>query len=295
MIGLGCAPLAGLYAEVSDADAEATVHAALDLGMRLFDTAPLYGSGLSEERLGRALRGVPRDSFEVTTKVGRLLVADPDGAGDSIFAGAPPRRPVFDFSADGVRRSLAASLERLGLDRVDTVLLHDPDDHWRQAVEEAYPVLEAWRSQGVVARIGAGMNQSAMLARFCRETDMDCFLVAGRYTVLDRSAAGDLLPLCVEGGRSVFAAGVFNSGILAGGTTYDYGPAPQSVVDRVAQLRSTCDRHRVPLAAAALQFPLAHPAVSAIVVGARSPEEVRENHRLAHLPIPDGLWSDLRQ
>ena len=294
MIGLGCAPLAGLYSAVSDEQARDTVHTALEVGCRLFDTAPLYGHGLSEIRLGRALQDVPRDDFELQTKVGRLLVPDDGSASDaSIFEGAPPLRPMFDFSADGVRRSLEESLARLGVDRVDTVLLHDPDDHWAQAVGEAYPAIEKLRAEGVVRRIGAGMNQSSMLARFCRETDMDVFLVAGEYTLLDQRALDDLLPSCVERGRSVLAAGVFNSGILAGGDTFFYGPATAKVRERVDALRRMCERHDVPLAAAALQFSLNHPAVESLVVGARSPQEVRYNERLAHLPIPQELWEDL--
>jgi D-threo-aldose 1-dehydrogenase len=293
-IGLGCAPLAGLYDEVSEEQARDTVHAAIETGVRLFDTAPLYGHGLSETRLGRALRDVPRDDFEVETKVGRVLVPD-DGSASarSIFPGAPPLRPVYDFSADGVRRSLDASLERLDMDRVDTVLLHDPDEHWESAISEAYPAIEQLRAEGVVARIGAGMNQSAMLARFCRETDMDVFLIAGQYTLLDQTALDDLLPLAGEHGRSVLAAGVFNSGILAGGDTYFYGPASRSVRERVDALQAVCARYEVPLAAAALQFSLGHPAVESLVVGARSPQEVHENERLAHLPIPHELWEDL--
>ena len=288
-IALGCAPLAGLYAEVAEDQALATVHAALDSGTRLFDTAPLYGSGISETRLGRALEGVPRDSYEIQTKVGRVLVEG--GTGQPIFAGAPPLSPVFDFSADGVRRSLDASLERLGVDRVDSLLLHDPDDHWEQAIGEAYPALERLRSEGVVRRIGAGMNQSAMLARFARETDMDVFMIAGQCTLLDDLAVEELLP--VAAGRAVLAAAVFNSGVLAGGDTYFYGPIPNWVRDKVTSLRSICDRFDVPLAAAALQYPLRQAAVETIVVGARSPEEVHENDRLVGLPLPPELWQEL--
>jgi D-threo-aldose 1-dehydrogenase len=262
------------------------VHAALARGWRLFDTAPLYGHGLSELRLGRALAGVPRTSFEVQTKVGRVL--EP-GTEASIFVGTPPLKPRFDFSADGVRRSLDESLERLGIDRVDSLLLHDPDDHWEQAIGEAYPAIERLRSEGVVDRIGAGMNQSAMLARFARETDMDVFLIAGQLTLLDDSAIDDLVPAAA--GRTVLAAGVFNSGVLAGGDTFSYGEVPDWVRDKVAALRAVCDRFDVPLAAAALQYPRRH--VEQIVVGARSPEEVDENERLARLPLPPELWQEL--
>lgn len=286
-IAVGCAPLAGLFTEVSEEQAYATVHAALGTGARLFDTAPLYGSGLSEQRLGRALTGVPRDSFEVQTKVGRLLVDG--GEGQPIFVGAPPLSPVFDFTADGVRRSLESSLERLGLDRVDSLVLHDPDDHWEQAISEAYPALERLRAEGVVERIGAGMNQSAMLARFARETDMDVFMIAGELTLLDDSALDQLVP--AASGRSVLAAAVFNSGVLAGGDTFFYGAIPDWVSEKVAALRAVCDRFDVPLVAAALQYPLRH--VETVVVGARSPEEVVENSSLVHLPLPPELWQEL--
>jgi D-threo-aldose 1-dehydrogenase len=262
------------------------VHAALRAGTTLFDTAPLYGHGLSELRLGRALAGMPRDTFEVQTKVGRLLVP---GEQRSIFAGTPPVHPVFDYSADGVRRSLDDSLQRLGLDRVDSLLLHDPDDHWQQAIDEAYPAIEQLRSEGVVRRIGAGMNQSAMLARFARETDMDVFLIAGQLTLLDDSALDELVPAAA--GRTVLAAGVFNSGVLAGGDTFFYGEIPDWVRGKVAALRAVCDRFDVPLAAAALQLPLRH--VETIVVGARTPEEVDENERLVRLPLPPELWQEL--
>ncbi len=285
-IALGCAPIAGLYHDVGEEQARETVHAALETGTTLFDTAPLYGHGLSELRLGRALRGVRRDSFEVQTKVGRLLVP---GAQRSIFEGTPPVHPVFDFSRDGVLRSVETSLERLQLDHVDSLLLHDPDDHWRDAVDHAYPALAQLRADGVVRRIGAGMNQSAMLARFARETDIDVFLIAGELTLLDDLALEELVPAAT--GRSVLAAGVFNSGVLAGGDTFFYGNIPSWVRDKVDALTVVCERHDVPLAAVALQYPLRH--VETIVVGARSPGEVRENRRLAHLPIPTELWQDL--
>lgn len=289
MIALGCAPLAGLYAPVAEDVAQATVHAALATGVRLFDTAPLYGHGVSEERLGRALQGVPRDSYEIQTKVGRVLV---DGAWpEAIFKGVPPVHPEFDFSADGVRRSLDASLDRLGVDRVDSLLIHDPYDHWEQAVGEAYPTLAALRAQGVVDRIGVGVNESPIAARFARETDMDVFMIAGELTLLDDSALDELVPAAA--GRTVLAAAVFNSGVLAGGDTFFYGPIPDWVRDKVVALRAVCDRFDVPLAAAALQYPLRQAAVEMVVVGSRSPEEVVENSALAHLPLPPELWQEL--
>jgi D-threo-aldose 1-dehydrogenase len=262
------------------------VHAALASGTTLFDTAPLYGHGLSELRLGRALVGVPRDSYTLQTKVGRLLVP---GEEVSIFEGTPAVHPVFDFSRDGIRRSLDESLARLGVDRVDHLLIHDPYDHMDQAIGEAYPALAQLRDDGVVDRIGVGVNESAIAARFARETDIDVFLIAGELTLLDDSALEDFVPAAAD--RTVLAAGVFNSGVLAGGDTFFYGDIPAWVQEKVAVLTSICERHDVPLAAVALQYPLRH--VEKIVVGARSPGEVRENRRLAHLPIPAELWQDL--
>jgi D-threo-aldose 1-dehydrogenase len=275
---------------VSEDDARATVDRAWEAGVRFFDTAPMYGSGLSERRLGAALRGRPRDDYVLSTKVGRLLVA---GEPPPLFQGAPPTAAVFDFSGDGVRRSLADSLERLGLDRVDVVLIHDPDNHLGQALAEAYPALDDLRTQGVVRRIGVGMNQWQALARFVRETDVDCVLVAGRYTLLDRSGGDELLPLCESRGCGVLAGGVFNSGLLAGGTTFDYEPASREHVSRARELAATCERWHVPLKAAALQFPLRHPAVESILVGCRTAPEVDEDLALLDVPIPAGLWAEL--
>jgi D-threo-aldose 1-dehydrogenase len=294
-LGLGCAPLGGLFEEVSDAAAAETVAAAWQRGVRLFDTAPLYGSGLSERRVGAALRDRQRDELVLSTKVGRLL--EPGGEADPMFSGAPVARPVFDFSYDAALRSLEASLERLGLDRVDVALIHDPDAHYEEAVAGAYVALERLRGEGVVGAIGAGMNQSELLARFARETDVDCLLVAGRYTLLDGSALAELLPLCEEKGIAVIAGGVFNSGILASGEgsgAYDYAPAAPELVERVRALAAVCARWDVPLQAAALQFPLGHPAVACVLVGCRSAAEVEEDARLFELELPAGLWDELR-
>ena len=289
-LGLGCAPLGGLYADVSDAEARATIDRAWELGIRIFDTAPLYGSGTSERRLGEALRDRPRGEFVVSTKVGRLLVP---GEPNPLFPGAPAAAPVFEFSRDGVLRSFDESLDRLGLDHVDTLLIHDPDDHLDQAIGEAYPALDELRRGGVVRSIGAGMNQAPALARIVRETDVDCVLLAGRYTLLDRSGLDDLLPLCAERGVAVLAAGVFNSGILADGTTYDYAPASPELVARTRALAAVCARWDVPLAAAAVQFPARHPAVKTVLVGCRSAAEIEEDARLFGLDLPEGLWDDL--
>jgi D-threo-aldose 1-dehydrogenase len=295
-LGLGTSAIAGLYQALCDDDAVATVARALELGVRYFDSAPLYGHGLAESRLGRGLLGADRDSVAVSTKVGRLL-RDVPATGQSDFHGTPPVNPVFDFSADGVRRSVEESLERLGLDRVDMLFVHDPDDHYEAAIAGAIPALVALRDQGVVRAIGAGMNQAPMLARFVRETDIDCCLLAGRYTLLDQSGLGELLPLCAERGVAVIAGGVFNSGLLADvrpGARFDYRPADEQHVARARALERVCDRHGVPLKAAALQFPLHHPAIRSVVVGARTGAEIAENVALLGREIPPELWRDLR-
>ena len=232
-LSLGCAQLGNLYSAISDEEAYATINAAWDQGIRYFDTAPHYGLGLSERRLGAALAERPRSEYALSTKVGRLLepagvVRGLDGEG---FEVAATHRRVWDFSRDGVLRSIDESLRRLGLDRVDIVYLHDPDDHWSDAIESAYPALEELRAQHVVAAIGAGMNQTTMLAAFARHTDMDLLMLAGRYTLLEQSALDDLLPLCEQRGIRMVAAGVFNSGLLSRsgpipGARYNYGEAP---------------------------------------------------------------------
>jgi D-threo-aldose 1-dehydrogenase len=290
-LGLGTAPLGGLFERVQDEDAHAVVRAAWELGLRLFDTAPLYGSGLAEQRLGHVLRECPHDEYVLSTKVGRLLRAGMPP--QEIFEGAPELGPVFDFGYDATLRSLDESLERLGLDRVDVALIHDPDDHYAQAIEGAYPALERLRAEGVVGAIGVGMNQTELLCRFARDGDFDCFLVAGRYTLLDRSAADELLPLCAERGIAVLAGGVFNSGVLASGATFDYAPAQPDVLERAAELRATCARYGVPLEAAALQFPLRHPAVTCVLVGCRSRQELEQDVRLFELELPAELWEEL--
>ena len=298
-LALGCAGLGNLYQPVTDEAALATVEAAWDAGIRTFDTAPHYGLGLSERRLGSALRGRPRDTYTISTKVGRLLVPNPEGGDDLAHGFAVPatHRRVWDFTADGVLRSLEASLDRLHLDRVDIVLLHDPDEHAEQALREAYPALERLRAEGVVGAIGVGMNQSALPVRFLRETDIDVVLLAGRYTLLDQDGLTELLPEAAARGRSVVIGGVFNSGLLTAprpGATYDYAPAPQPVLDQALRLLEVTERNGVPLRAAALRFPFGHPAVASVLTGARSPEEVRDTVEQLRRPIPDALWDELR-
>ena len=297
-LGLGTAPLGGLYREVGEEQALAVVERAWAAGLRFFDTAPLYGSGLSEQRLGRALGRRPRDQYVLATKVGRLLRAHAPPEPGQAFKGTPPVNPVFDFSATGAERSLAESLERLGLQRVDVVHIHDPDNHYDEALAGAYTALADLRRNRKITAIGAGMNQAAMLARFAREAEFDCFLLAGRYTLLDQSGLKELLPLCAERGIAVICGGVFNSGILAElgpEAHYNYRPAPPEVVERARRLQAVCERHGVPLPAAALQFPLGHPAVASVVVGARSTAELDEDVGMFRWPIPAALWADLRR
>jgi D-threo-aldose 1-dehydrogenase len=287
-LALGTAPIGGLYDAVDDETAHAVVERAWELGLRYFDTAPRYGAGLAERRLGEALRGRPRAEFAVSTKVGRLL-----RPGESAWRGAPALVDYFDFSHDAALRSLDESLDRLGFDRVDVAFVHDPDDHYEAALAGSFRALRRLRDEGVVRAIGVGANSTGVLCRFAREADPDCFLVAGRYTVLDRAAAAQLLPLCEQHGIAVIAGGVLNSGVLAGGDTFDYEAAPPGVVARVARLREICARHDVPLPAAALRFPLRHPAVTTVLVGCRTPDEVADDVRLSALDVPDALWEAL--
>ncbi|MFD5190724.1 aldo/keto reductase [Streptomyces sp. NPDC058357] len=303
-LSFGAAAIGNLFTAVEPEQAAAAVAAAWDEGVRYFDTAPHYGLGLSERRLGEALRDRPRDAYVLSTKVGRVLdplPADATGRGDDGlsegFAVPATHRRRWDFSADGVRRSIEDSLERLGLDRIDIAYLHDPDDHAETAFHEAYPELEKLRAQGVVGAIGAGMNQTAMLTRFLRDTDVDVVLCAGRYTLLDQSALNGLLPEAAARGRSVVVGGVFNSGLLADprpGATYDYTAAPLSLLDRALRIKAVTEGHGVPLRAAALHYPLAHPAVAGVLVGTRSPDEVRDAAALLRREIPDELWDELR-
>jgi len=309
-LGFGGASIGGLFSAVHDDDAIDTVRHAWDIGIRSFDTAPLYGYGASERRVGAALRDRPRDAFVLSSKVGRIIrevdAIPPgadidrqslDGREDAFYVRDRPVRLLFDYSADGVRRSLEESLERLGIDRIDIALIHDPDEHWQAAIDEAWPALERLRGEGVIGAVGAGMNQSAMLARFARETDMDVFLLAGRYTLLDQGALDELLPLCVDRGIAVLVGGVMNSGVLADprpGSRFDYAPASDEILERARRLGEVCARHDVPLRAAAMQFPLAHPAVVSLVAGVRTPSHLDEYPAMLARTIPAALWDELR-
>ena len=294
-LGMGLAPIGGLYSPVGEQAAVEAVETAWELGVRFFDTAPFYGAGLSERRAGAALGKHGREEYTLSTKVGRRLV--PGGAHqDGIWSEAGDTVPVWDFSAQGVRASHQESLERLGLDRVDVLHLHDPDEHFAQARSEALPALVELRREGAIGAVSAGMNQSAMLTEFARTGQFDCFLLAGRYSLLDQSGLADLLPECERRGISVIVGGVYNSGLLADprpGATFDYRPAPPALVARAQAMAGLCERYGVPLRAAALQFPLGHPAVAAVLVGIRSAEEAADAVAMANVKIPGGLWRDL--
>jgi D-threo-aldose 1-dehydrogenase len=300
-IGFGSAPVAGLYRSIPEEDAVATIRHALDSGITLFDTAPLYSVGRAERLVGKALAGVPRDGFVLSTKIGRIL--------DTEYVDNPPRdnnaeRPWhFDFSPDGVLRSLESSLERLQMDRVDILHIHDPDNHQQEAIEQAFPTLADLRSQGVITAVSAGMNQWQALQYFAENGDFDCFLLAGRYTLLEQTSL-DFLETCRKRNIGIFLGGVFNSGILAtgpvAGARHNYRePAPE-IMERVERIQAICARHRdaegapVPLHAAAIQFAAAHPAVTSLVLGAASQEEIDANLAALRRPIPAAFWEELR-
>jgi D-threo-aldose 1-dehydrogenase len=306
-LALGCAQLGNLNGPISDGGASEIVRAAWSRGIRYFDTAPHYGLGLSERRLGDALAGHRRDEFVVSTKVGRMLDRNPNFAGEDDPGGfAVPARLVrrWDFSADGVRRSIDSSLERLKLDRIDLVLLHDPQEHLAdpgQAIREAYPALEELRAEGVIGAIGVGTKSSATLLDFVQNTEIDAIMLAGRYTLVNQEALIALLPACMERSVDVLNAGVFNSGILAsqrpaGGSVFDYGAATESLIRRVNGIADVCDDFGTTVPRIALQFAASHPAVRAIVFGADSAAQVGENLDLIESDrAPAELWRTLAQ
>jgi D-threo-aldose 1-dehydrogenase len=300
-VGFGGAPLGNLFKPVSDEEALAAVRTAWDGGVRYFDTAPHYGLGLSERRMGAALRDKPRDEYVLSTKIGRLLVDNPRPTGSDLASGgfAVPdtltRRA--DYSRDGVRRSLDASLDRLGLDRVDIVYVHDAEEHLEQALVEAVPALVELRDEGVVAAIGAGMNFVGPLLRFVTETDVDAVMLAGRWTLADRRGE-PLLAGCAERGLSLVAAAPFNSGLLSHShppddAHFDYGQAPADVLDFARRLAAACAAAGATLPHAAMQFPLRHPAVPTVVVGMHTAAQARANLNWAERPLPPGLWEEL--
>ena len=287
-LALGTAPLASIFWGNDAGTAVQTATRALELGIRFFDTAPFYGLGEAERRLGRALAVAPQGERPfIATKAGRLLTAQPDGSMDA----------HFDFSYDAARQSLESSLERLGVDRVDVVHIHDPDDHIHEALEGTYPALVALRDEGVIGAVSLGTNSVGTAAAFLERADLDCMLVAGRYTLLDRSAA-DLIDACAQRGVAYLAAGVFNSGVLArprAGSWFDYGPASDATLARAAAIDAVCRRHGVTLRSAAVNFPLTNPAVASVIVGMAAPAEVDENLAALRTPVPDDLWQELQE
>lgn len=308
-LGMGGAGLAGMYTSYVEAEAAATVRAAYDAGIRFFDTAPQYGFGRSEIVVGSVLRELNRESFVLSTKVGRVLVDAPEREGTDFgaFADLPPTFQQLDYSRDGILRSFEESLERLGLDRVDILLIHDPSPaDWDEIkdviVNEAYPAVEELRRQGVVRAIGAGLNDNDKFLYMAERGDYDCVLIALRYNLIDHSALDELLPLCERRNIGVYHGGPYSSGILASdpnvesevGTRHWYGKAPPEVIEKAKRLKAVCDRHDVPLKAAALQFGLAHPAVVSTIPGPRSPLEAEENVAMAGFPVPADLWSEMK-
>jgi D-threo-aldose 1-dehydrogenase len=298
-LGLGCAQLGNLYRAMSDETATAVVDAAWAAGIRYFDTAPHYGLGLSERRLGAALAGRPRAEYLLSTKVGRLLEENPAYAGERDTEGFDVPATLVrrrDYSRDGVLRSLESSMERLGVDRIDIAFVHDAEDFVEEALDGAVPALVELREQGVLARVGLGMNFDRVLAEFVRRSDVDTVMIAGRYTLLEQPALDELLPLCAERSVAVVAAGVFNSGILASptpGGTYDYAAAPPELVERARRIAAVCARFGVDLPTAAIALPAAHPAVWSVVLGASSVRQVESNAARAAAEVPPGLWTAL--
>ena len=295
-LSLGTAALGGLYTSVSDADCTDTLLTAIDNGINFIDTAPHYGKGTSEVRIGKALAGRDRSSFVISTKIGRLLVPSTTDIDDFFMDADNTVERKFDFSASGVRKSLEGSLERLGIDSVEILFIHDPDANADEAILEAYPELDRMRSEGIIKAIGVGMNQCETPTRVIKETDIDMVLIAGRYSLLDQKALEGLLPAALERNVDIIAAGVFNSGILANpvkGATYDYVPASDELLAKAVRIREVLDGHKVSLTSAALQFPLRHPAVKSVLVGCRSAAEVATNIAEFDKTIENKVWDDL--
>lgn len=302
-LGYGAANLGNLFREVTDDQAWAILDAAWESGIRLYDTAPHYGLGLSERRLGAFLRTKPRDEFVLSTKAGRLIRPNPDDDGgldlaDDFHVPTTMRRE-WDFSADGIRASLDESLERLGLDRVDVLYLHDPERHdLSLALREGFPALEQLRAEGAVDAVGIGSMVADALTAAVEQADLDVIMIAGRYTLLEQPAAEAVLPACHARGTGVVAASVFNSGLLAKDEPsrddrYEYGRMPEELWGRLQRLVAVCRAHDVALPAAAVQFPLRDPAVRSVVVGGSRPEQLRRNAELMDAAIPAALWDDL--
>lgn len=307
-MSFGATIIGNFIRPIRDASAAELVDQAWDLGIRTFDTAPLYGHGLSEVRLGRALQGRTRADYVLSTKAGRVLTAaDPSIIDSGLWKDPAPFAAAFDYSYDGIMRSVEDSLKRLLTDHLDIIYMHDIDRYthggiqpemFRQAVDEGFPALIRLRDEGVVSAIGFGVNEADVCLAAIKETDADCVLLAGRYTLLEQEPLDDLLPLCEIRGIGVVLGGVYNSGILATGpkegAKFNYGPAPQDVMDRAGRIEAICTSHGVPLPAAALQFAASHPAVTSICLGSRTPEQQQNSAEFLELSIPEQLWQDLR-
>lgn len=305
-LGFGGATLGGVGDRVTDQQVSAVVEAAWDGGVRYFDTAPLYGHGLSERRLGAHLSALPRDEFVLSSKIGRLLVPASEGTRDPLMRDNEPFAIRYDYSYDAARRSLESSLERLKLDRVDILLCHDIDvwthgdgqgEVYETAARGVLPALADLRSQGVIRAFGLGVNESAVCIRVMEQFDVDCFLLAGRFTLLEQAPLDDMLPKCVENRVSVIIGGPYNSGLLAATerrrATYDYKPVDDDRWARANRIREVCQAHGVDVRAAALQYPLRHPAVASVIPGVWKVEEVQTNLRVFNADIPESLWDDL--
>ncbi len=328
ILGLGANPLGGLYEPIAQKDVVETINRAFQSGVTFFDLAPVYGYGNAERNVGKALKELPRDEIFVTTKIGRLLLDPNDPAtpteredvmviwdDEQLYKGTDPVRPYFDFTRDGVHRSIEASLERCGLDRFDAIHIHDPDLHPDEAIDGAFRALSDLKDQGVIGAIGCGMNQWEMLTDFANRAPFDCFLLAGRYSLLDQSALPELLPVCERNNISLIIGGVYNSGILSHpdpgsiadvsakgdaiatwseNVTFNYVPAPRKIIERAAKIKQICDNHGVSLKAAAIQFPLHHKAVASVLMGPRTADHVTDNIKSFSETIPNALWSDLK-
>lgn len=294
-LGVGCAPLGGLFSSVKDDDVDDLIATALDIGVTYFDTAPFYGHGSSERRIGKGLRKVPRTAFRLSSKVGRVLEPG-ESTEPNEYVDLDPFTPVFDYTPSGIRRSFESSLERLGLDSIDILYIHDPDDYLDQAINEAYPELDKMRSEGLVSSIGVGTNLAEIGTRFVRETDIDVALVAGRFTVLDQIALDEFLPEAHRRNVSVLGAGVFNSGVLVNpvdGATYNYAPASPEILEKTRAIHDVVRPYNVSIEAVGLQFPLRHPATKAVLTGVRTAQELKTNVAAFDTEIPGGLWSEL--
>lgn len=310
-LGFGCAPLGNLFRPLTERQAQDTLDAAWKAGIRYFDTAPLYGLGLSETRLNHFLRGKKRSDYVISTKIGRLLQVCEPGKRTGIgkFFDTPSRREVYDYTYDGVMRSMEASLERLGIDSIDILYAHDVDvfTHGSEAARDAhvktlmssgYKALVKLRDQKVIKAFGAGINEWQVAETLAKRGDFDLFLLAGRYTLLEQEALNSFLPLTEKRGIGIVLGGPYNSGILATGpipgAKYNYDPAPRPILQRVGKIEAVCKAHKVKLAQAALRFPLFHPSVVSVIAGAVSPKEVALNVKTMAAKIPKALWKDLK-